>query len=84
MHRTTKRFWQCFDNLPSSIQDLANKNFELLKNDPYHPSLKFKKVGKFWSARVGLNYRALSVKDNEDYIWVWIGSHKEYDRLLKN
>jgi len=53
----------------------------LLKNDLNHPSLSFKKVGKFWSARVGINYRALAFKDGEDYIW--IGSHDEYERLLK-
>lgn len=83
MHRTNQRFWQCFDQLPKSVQILAKKNFELLKNDLNHPSLSFKKVGKFWSARVGINFRALAFKDGEDYIWVWIGSHEEYERLLK-
>jgi hypothetical protein len=60
MHRTSDRFWKCLENLPSPIQELANFNFELLKNDPRHPSLHFKKVGKFWSARVGMGYRALA------------------------
>jgi hypothetical protein len=32
---------------------------------------------------VGINYRALAFKDGEYYIWVWIGSHEEYERLLK-
>jgi len=126
VHRTNQRFWNCFNNLPKSIQILArknfgssvcvmqwilsivfdlertnqlnllpdkdlvdlcppiepyqvtkNQNFELLKSDLNHPSLSFKKVGKFWSARVGINYRALAFKDGEDYIWVWIGSHEE-------
>ena len=83
MHRTNQRFWNCFNNLPKSIQILARKNFEILKSDLNHPSLSFKKVGKFWSARVGINYRALAFKDGEDYILVWIGSHEEYERLLK-
>jgi hypothetical protein len=83
VHRTNQRFWDCFNKLPQSIQSLARKNFELLKNDLNHPSLSFKKVGKFWSARVGINYRTLAFKDGEDYIWVWIGSHEEYERLLK-
>lgn len=81
MHRMNQRFWQYFYQLPKPIQILARKNFELLKNDLNHPSLSFKKVGKFWSARVGINYRALAFKDGEDYIW--IGSHDEYERLLK-
>ena len=83
MHRTTPQFWDRFDKLPQSVQELARKSFELLKQNPQHPSLHFKKVGRYWSARVGLNYRALAVEDAEDYIWVWIGNHDEYDRLIR-
>lgn len=83
MHRTTDRFWKCFEKLPADIQDLAEDNFELLKNDPKHPSLHFKKISKFWSARIGLNYRALAFEDGEDFIWVWVGTHDEYMRMLK-
>lgn len=83
MHRTTPRFWECFEDLPDPIQNLARKNFELLKQNIQHPSLHFKKTGSFCSARVGLNYRALAVQDGADFIWVWIGDHNEYDRLIQ-
>ncbi len=84
MHRTTNRFWSCFNNLPSSIQKTARKNFELLKDNQKHPSLHFKKVGNFWSARIGIYYRSLALEDGEnDFIWVWIGTHEEYERLIK-
>ena len=83
MHRATSRFWEGFENLPASVQSLARKNFELLKADPQHPSLHFKKVGRFWSARVGLSYRALAVEDRSDFIWVWIGTHDDYERMIK-
>ncbi len=83
MHRTTRRFWQLFEKLPNPVQELAPSNFELLKKDPRHPSLHFKRVGKLWSARVGLSYRTLAVEDGEDYIWVWIGLHDEYERLIQ-
>jgi hypothetical protein len=82
MHRTTPRFRDRLDELPQPVQDLARKNFRLLKENPGHPSLQFKKVGRFWSARVGLNHRALAVEDGPDFIWVWIGDHDEYDRLV--
>lgn len=59
------------------------KNFELLKTNPSHPSLHFKKIGKFWFTRVGINHRALAVEDDEDFVWVWIGTHDEYDRIVK-
>jgi hypothetical protein len=83
MRRTSDRFWKCHTKLPSPIQELAEFNFELLKNDPRHPSLHFKKVGKFWSARVGMGYRALAYEDGDDFIWVWVGTHDEYMRMIK-
>jgi len=83
MHRATSRFWKCFERLPTFIKKHAEDNFALLKENPKHPSLHFKKVGKFWSVRIGLDYRALAVEDHSDYIWVWIGSHDEYERMLR-
>lgn len=82
MHRTTPQFWDRFDRLPDSVQRLARKNFQRLKQNPTHPSLQFKKVGRFWSARVGLNHRVLAVEDGSDFIWVWIGNHAEHERLI--
>ncbi len=82
MHKTTNRFWKCYEKLPVSVQRFAQKNFEILKVKPQHPSLHFKKVGKLWSVRVGINYRALAVEESNDFVWVWIGTHDEYDKLL--
>ncbi len=83
MHKTTTRFRKCFKRLPAAVQETARKNFDLLKIDPLHPSLHFKKVGDFWSVRVGMNHRALAIKDGQDFIWVWVGSHSEYDQMIK-
>jgi hypothetical protein len=82
VHRTTPQFWKRFNALPHDVKQLARKNFELLQQDPRHPSLQFKKLGDHWSVRVGLHYRALAVEDGPDYVWVWIGSHAEYDKLI--
>jgi hypothetical protein len=49
---------------------------------PVIPPLQFKKVGRFWSVRVGLRYRALAVGVDDGYLWFWIGSHADYDRLV--
>jgi len=82
MHKTSARFWSGFNNLPFTVQSLARKNFKILKENPQHPSLHFKKVGKLWSARVSNNYRAVAVQDGSDFNWVWIGSHREYEKLI--
>ena len=63
MRRTTARFWTCFARLPEAAQKVARQNFHLLKVNPAHGSLRFKKVGNLWSARVGLSHRALGVED---------------------
>ncbi|MGD0897779.1 MAG: hypothetical protein ABR915_08065 [Thermoguttaceae bacterium] len=81
-HRTTKRFWDLYLALPKNIRRLADKNFDLLKKDSSHPSLHFKKAGELWSARVGSSHRTLAVPDGDGFIWVWIGAHDEYDRLI--
>ncbi len=70
MHKTTARFWTCFYALPEQVQQLARKNYELLKENSRHPSLRFKKVGKLWSARVDGNHRALAMEDDDGYVWV--------------
>ena len=61
---------------------MADRNFAQLKADASHPSLHFKKVGTFWSARVGLHYRAVATEVGDDRAWFWVGSHAEYDKLL--
>ena len=83
MHRTTPRFWKYFDRLPEAVQRNARRRFRQLVENPGQPSLHFKKVGKFWSVRAGLAHRALAVEDDGDFIWVWIGNHDEYIRLLR-
>jgi len=58
-HFASPKFWACYEALPESVRDMADKNFSLLKANPRHPSQRFKKVGDFWTARVGIAYRAL-------------------------
>jgi hypothetical protein len=82
-HRTTARFWACYASLPEAVQKVALRNFNILIQNPAHPSLHFKKVGKLWSVRAGPHHRALAVEDGVDFIWVWIGPHDEYERLIK-
>ncbi|MEK6300635.1 MAG: hypothetical protein AABO41_07935 [Acidobacteriota bacterium] len=81
-HRASPRFWACYRQLSEDVRRLADKSFALLRENSQHPSLHFKKIGRFWSARVGLHYRALAVEHEADLVWFWIGSHAEYDKLV--
>ena len=72
--------------MPGEVQVQARKAFDLWKENPNHPSIDFKKlkVVDAYSARIGLHYRAICVKTADDvFVWEWIGSHAEYDQLLR-
>jgi len=64
-HFASPEFWGLYRALPQSVQDLADRNYSLLKNDPRHPSLHMKKAGRFWSVRIGLHSSAISPAADE-------------------
>ena len=74
-------FWKCYKVLPAHIRKLAEKNFSLFKDNPWHPSLGFKKKGGVYTAEVGRHYRAVARGRNGNYYWFWIGSHDEYNNF---
>ncbi|MEI9932169.1 MAG: hypothetical protein WDM89_16905 [Rhizomicrobium sp.] len=83
-HFASRKFWDLFDQLPADVRALAEKNFALLKENPKHPSLHFKKVegSNLWSVRIGLQYRAIATEVNGDIRWHWIGKHNDYNHKL--
>jgi len=83
-HFASPGFWECYHRLPLPIRQLADQNYALMKKDPKHPSLRLKKIASaLYSARIGLHYRALATETSDGLIWFWIGSHADYDHLLK-
>ena len=81
-----KTFRKCLRGLPLSVQEQAAKAYALWQEDPYHPSLQFKRVSQkqpIYSVRVNINYRALGLLESDRLYWYWIGAHDEYDDLLK-
>ncbi len=81
-HFASSSFWALYDALPEQVRQLADKNYELLKTDPHHPSLHFKRIGELWSVRVGEHYRALGIDVEEGITWFWIGTHADYDKIV--
>jgi len=82
LEKLSSHFWACFKSLPAPVQEVSKRNFELLTANPLHPSLHFKKLSQFWSVRVGISHRALAVEDGGNFIWVWIGTHNEYEQMI--
>lgn len=85
--KTTARFRKAFANLPEEIKSIARNKYELWKNNPYHNSLRYRKITnseQVFPIRISEGYRALGVKKDETMIWFWIGSHSEYVELVRN
>jgi hypothetical protein len=81
--RGTERFWALYSRLPGEIKAAARKAFIRFRADQSHPGLHLERLRcdpRAWSVRVTLNYRAVALRHNDDWIWVWIGSHREFDR----
>jgi hypothetical protein len=81
--RATTQFWKHYGALPPYIRGQAQKQFRLWLSDARHPSVRFKKIRSYWSARVTDDYRVLGVMVEDTVVWFWIGSHAEYERIIK-
>ena len=83
---TNSNFWKLYRKLPQNIRETAKKQYRLFVLDPYHASLHFKRVHStrpIYSARITRNYRAVGVLEENIIVWFWVGSHDDYDKLLK-
>lgn len=83
--KRTLQFKARFAQLPVDVRQQAYAAYRHFRADPSHPSLHFKKISPtVYSARVGIGYRVLGRREADDLmVWFWIGSHAEYDKLLK-
>jgi hypothetical protein len=83
--KTTRQFWKLFDRLPKTVQLQAVIAYRRWRQDPYHPGMHFKQVGKkvpVYSVRIGKSWRVLGLLKGDTITWFWIGSHEEYNKLL--
>jgi hypothetical protein len=81
----TAGFIARFRRLPARIQRVARRSYKQWKENPSHPGLQFKRVGKrkpVYAVRVGIGWRALGLKMDDIVVWFWIGSHAEYDAIV--
>jgi hypothetical protein len=84
--KATAKFWKCYSYLPQDIRRQAKEAYALFQNDPWYPSLRFRRVHSslpVYSVRVSKDYRAVGILKENRVVWFWIGSHSEYDKLLK-
>lgn len=63
---TLPSFWNEYQSLDKQVRQSARKAYRLWKENPFHPSLRFKCINNqenIWSVRITRNYRAIGVLD---------------------
>lgn len=80
---TEPRFWERYYELPAEVRAHARRSYRLFRDNPDHPSLKFKPLQRYpmvYSVRIGRGHRAVGLRDRDTITWFWIGTHAEFDR----
>ena len=82
---TRPSFWRAYGRLNPPVREAARRAYKLFADNPDHPSLRFKKLGGYddvWSVRINEQYRAVAERSGDTVVWVWIGSHNDFDNLF--
>ncbi len=79
-------YWKGFDELPEEVRNLAESNYNLWRENPNHPKLRFKQIHPdepIFSFRVGLRHRTVGARARDDrLVWFWIGSFEQYEKMI--
>ena len=83
--QTLPSFWNSYRLLAEKNKRSARKVYLLWKENPFHPSLRFKCINSeenIWSVRINRSYRAIGILDSDTVTWFWIGDHDDYERFF--
>ena len=83
--QTLDSFWDAYRSLSEKDRRSARKAYRLWRDNPFHPSLRFKCINSeedVWSARINRSYRAIGILDKDTVTWFWIGNHDDYERFF--
>ena len=79
-------YWDSFEDLPDDVRKLAEKNYQLWKDNPKNPGLRFKQIHAdqpIYSFRVGMKHRTVGVEAPDGkVVWFWVGSFDTFKRQI--
>jgi len=86
--RGVPEFWKAYHVLPAEIKQAARSAYRKFSENPAQPSLRLERLksdSRFWSVRITRDYRAVAQRFGRNvWVWVWIGSHQDFDRQFPN
>ncbi|HNY36129.1 MAG TPA: type II toxin-antitoxin system mRNA interferase toxin, RelE/StbE family [Candidatus Pacearchaeota archaeon] len=78
-------FLNNIEDLPREIVDLAVKKEKILKESPFHPSLRLHplkgRLRGLWSISVNMQYRIIFQLEDNNAVFISIGKHDIYKNL---
>lgn len=87
-HWTTAQFRRLYSEMKHDDQARADDKFDKVLYDPKSAGIHrinqnpYKQY-EVYGAPAGLKQRVLGVRTGTCFIWYWIGSHEEYNKLIK-
>ena len=82
-----EEYQELFAKLPPDVQKQARKANRLFNINPYYPGLRFECVNKEksrHSVRINRKYRAVGRMEGDTIVWYFIGTHADYDRIIRS
>jgi hypothetical protein len=83
--RARPSFWRAYSALDPRVRETARRAYRLFLDNPSHLALRFKKLAGYdhvWSVRINEQYRAVGERRGDTIVWVWVGSHNDFDKLF--
>lgn len=82
---TLSSFWLEYAKLDQGTRESARKAYRLWRENPYHPSLRFKCINReesLWAVRITRACRAIGSLEGNQVTWFWIGWHDKYEQFF--
>jgi hypothetical protein len=81
--RAAPEFWQLYHDLPPELQAAARRAYHVFSQKTAHPGLRVERLRsdpRAWSVRVTRDVRAVALRRGDEWLWFWIGTHRDFDR----
>jgi len=81
--RATPEFWELYRSLAPDVPVAARKSIRKIPGKSrasQSPSGAVRSDRRAWSVRITRDHRAVALRSGEEWVWFWIGNHKEFDR----
>ena len=82
----SKDFRKLYDRLPLTARRAVRRSYVKWRRDPFDPSLEGRRLqGKSEYYRVeilGKQYRAVALVRGHVYVWLWVGTHADYNSFI--